>query len=338
MDNVVFDQVKTGDVHEKLIKTIRTAITEKEFLSKTEKEKMASILADILCLGKESVYRRIRGDVRFSFEEVALIARSLDFSIDNILGVKDNEKAIFEINMIDSFQINGNYNRRIEEYTKAVKKMSKYPDSELKSAFNSLPYLFYLQYEGLSKFKLFKWAYQIQKMLSMPFRDFVMEKEAVNTQKKYISEIRKIKRSSIIISQDVFTSMIKEINYFHRLNLLNNDDIQMLKGELLELLTEIEILSISGYYNNQDSEVYLYLSNVDIDGSYALLKNNGRTQAFLGLYGINMISSEDNNINEIHNQWIDSLKRYSTLITFGGEIQRHIFFEQQRDLINTLHI
>ncbi len=165
-----------------------------------------------------------------------------------------------------------------------------------------------------------------------------MEKEAVNTQKKYISEIRKIKRSSIIISQDVFTSMIKEINYFHRLNLLNNDDIQMLKGELLELLAEIEILSISGYYNNQDSEVYLYLSNVDIDGSYALLKNNGRTQAFLGLYGINMISSEDNNINEIHNQWIDSLKRYSTLITFGGEIQRHIFFEQQRDLINTLHI
>lgn len=338
MDYVDFDQIKTGDIHEKLIKTIRGTITEKEFTSKSEKEKVASVLADILCLGKESVYRRLRGDVRFSFEEVALISRTLGFSIDNIVGVQNNEKAIFDINITDTALANSNYNKRVEAYTNLIKTANKHVNSELKCAFNNLPHMFYLQYENISKFRLFKWIYQIQKTHSIAFSNFVIDKETTNAQKKFISEIRRIKRSSIIIGQDIFASIIKDINYFKKLSLLNDSDIENIRNELLEILAEIETISVSGTYNNQDSEVFLYLSNVGIDGSYELLKSNENPLAIFGLYGINGISSEDENICKINSYWIDSLKRYSTLITFGGEIQKHIFFQQQRNLINTLHL
>ena len=35
-------------------------------------------------------------------------------------------------------------------------------------------------------------------------------------------------------------------------------------------------------------------------------------------------------------EWIQSLKRYSTLISQSGEIQRMIFFTKQREIVDTL--
>jgi len=37
-------------------------------------ENLANALMDILCIGKEAVYRRLRGEVTFTFEEAGIIA------------------------------------------------------------------------------------------------------------------------------------------------------------------------------------------------------------------------------------------------------------------------
>ncbi|MFV0417316.1 MAG: hypothetical protein ACK5KT_01115 [Dysgonomonas sp.] len=192
MRNLEFNEVIEVDntVHNKLINAIRTVIVEKETLTKSEKEKVASVLSDILCLGKESVYRRLRGEVRFSFEEVALISRSLGFSVDNIIGSQISEKAIFEINLVDAHQINVAYIKRLEEHTKNLKKINKNKDSRLKCAFSNLPFFFYLHYDNLSKLRLFKNAYQINKVHPLPFKDFYVEKDAVNIQKVFVSELK----------------------------------------------------------------------------------------------------------------------------------------------------
>ena len=54
-----------------------------------EKQNLAGYLADTLCMGKEAVYRRLRGEVSFTLEEVALISRRLGISIDQIIGRHD---------------------------------------------------------------------------------------------------------------------------------------------------------------------------------------------------------------------------------------------------------
>lgn len=335
MNNLEFNGVMDVDntVHNKLINTIRTVIVEKETLTKSEKEKIASVLSDILCLGKESVYRRLRGEVRFSFEEVAMISRSLGFSVDNIIGSQMSEKAIFEINVVDTHQINAAYIKRFEEHIKTIRRINKNRDSSLKCAFSNLPFFFYFHYDNLSKFRLFKNAYQINKIRPLPFKEFFVEKDVINIQKIFASEIKKIKHSSVIICQDIFSSIIREINYFYNLNLLDDDDLIVLKDELNSLLNELYTYAVSGQYGN-DTEIYLYLSNVDIEASYVLVEGGGMAQAHLAIYGINSINSQNKNIRNIHNEWIESLKRYSTLITFGGEIQRHKFFKEQKNIIN----
>lgn len=40
---------------------------------------LANTLADILCMGKEAVYRRLRGEVSFTIDEVALLSQNSVF-------------------------------------------------------------------------------------------------------------------------------------------------------------------------------------------------------------------------------------------------------------------
>ena len=44
------------------------------------KENLANLLIDTLYIGKEAIYRRLRGEVPFTLEEAALISRKLGVS------------------------------------------------------------------------------------------------------------------------------------------------------------------------------------------------------------------------------------------------------------------
>ena len=47
-----------------------------------ERGKLTNMLADLLMIEKEAVYRRLRGDVPFTIFEIAAIANKLDISLD----------------------------------------------------------------------------------------------------------------------------------------------------------------------------------------------------------------------------------------------------------------
>ena len=117
---------------------------------------------------------------------------------------------------------------------------------------------------------------------------------------------------------------------------IRDSDLISLKDELNDLLNELYTYTVSGQYANE-ADLFLYLSNVNIESSYVLLEGNGISLAHLAIYGISGMNSQNKNIKNIHNEWIESLKRYSTLITFGGEIQRHNFFKEQKNIINSIH-
>ena len=53
-------------------------------------------------MGKEAVYRRLRGEVSFTREEVALISRRLGISIDQIIGNHLSDRVTFDLNLFKS--------------------------------------------------------------------------------------------------------------------------------------------------------------------------------------------------------------------------------------------
>ena len=52
-------------------------------------------------MGKEAIYRRLRGEVPFTFQEAAIISKELGISLDRIAGVSFSNNAMFDINVVD---------------------------------------------------------------------------------------------------------------------------------------------------------------------------------------------------------------------------------------------
>lgn len=61
---------------------------------------LANLLTDILFLGKEAIYRRLRGDVPFTLAEAATICKRIGLSLDQIIGASFNNSAVFDLNII----------------------------------------------------------------------------------------------------------------------------------------------------------------------------------------------------------------------------------------------
>lgn len=56
---------------------------------------------DILYIGKEATYRRLRGEVPFTLAEAAILSRKLGISLDTIIGTSFRENAVFDMNIVD---------------------------------------------------------------------------------------------------------------------------------------------------------------------------------------------------------------------------------------------
>lgn len=324
-------------IYEKLISSIKSAIcgTTKKRKMIDKKDDVVCVLSDILSLGKEAIYRRLKGTVPFTFEEIVKISITLNLSLDEIIGSGEKGKAIFNFKPIGKTNASDYYLSNLKECIEIYKDANKNETSNLRCAFNSLPYFFYLNYETLSKVKLFRWLYQVEPHRIQPFKDLDIPKEIKEAQRKFIYESRCIKRTSIILSQDMLSSFIREVYYFRNLSLIDQSDIKNIQSELNTLLDELESYTISGIYQSAN-EILLYLSNIDIDASYILLEQDEYSLSHLELYGIGGINTSDKKVCEEHFKWINYLKRYSSLITHGGEMQRHLFFQEQRLLISTL--
>lgn len=66
---------------------------------------LANTLMDILYIGKEAIYRRLRGEVPFTLAEAAVISRKLGISLDKMIGVSFSNNAVFDLNVVCTEQI-----------------------------------------------------------------------------------------------------------------------------------------------------------------------------------------------------------------------------------------
>lgn len=79
---------------------------------------LANLLMDILYIGKEAVYRRLRGEVPFTFTEAAVISQKLGVSLDQLIGANFGGNALFGLNIVHYADPVETYYAMIDGYAK----------------------------------------------------------------------------------------------------------------------------------------------------------------------------------------------------------------------------
>lgn len=316
------------------MKTINEALIS-AIHNQNEKE-LIPVLMTLLNLGKQSVYRRLRGEIPFTLEEASILSLNMGFSIDNIINQKNIDNNAISTGLSDEADLQDTYIGSINKFSRLLEKTRKSKNSALFSVSNQLLYDCPIFFENLTKMKYFRWTHQRFNISDdLNFSDFLLPAPVTSAIKNLIYNYVSIETHTIILDQSLLRTTITEINYFYERNLISVSDLELLQNELLQIIDELEILAIKGHYKS-GSKVNIYLSSLSLENNCILLEDVD------GICFQTELNTEESlfifNPRLCYNQkkWINSLKKYSTLISESNEFSRSRFFKKQRDAIKNL--
>ena len=298
------------------------------------KTNLSNTLMDILKIGKEAVYRRLRGEVPFTFAEAIMISEALSISLDHLSAVNADNRALFNMYVLDYEDPFEAYYRTMMDFMEYCAMVKDDPSAEWYTASNTIPHAFYMDHDSLLKFMLYKWSYQQNGSVKY-YGELEAPEKICAIRREYIRVTRSPASSFFIWDEMMFLALVNDLRYFYDLNLITDQEKEQLKADFLLLVDRLEELASTGMHEN-GNRVYFYISNINFEATYSYLCTDTFKLSILRLYAINSIYTTDGNIFEYQKHWIQSLRKYSTLISVSGERQRVLFFEKQRAFINTL--
>ncbi|MDR0845849.1 MAG: hypothetical protein LBN71_11565 [Tannerella sp.] len=298
--------------------------------------KLVQALVDFLCIEKEAVYRRLRGDVPFSFHEIATLSKNLGFSIDNIIGLDVQKSRPVQLSFPDFVAPKESDYFLLEKHLDAIQLAVKSGNSEMACVTNVLPQELFTGYQYLSKFNIFRWLYHYRNDRLQAFSTLVIPDRVLNLFRKQFIETKKIEKTYYIFDTSVYKRFVHAINYFRNIQLIEQEDVLYIKDELMQLLNYTEELTISGRFKETGRETYFYITDTDITTSYYYMNANGMKYSLIRTFLMTSATSMDEQTFDEMKNWVRSAMKVSTLITEASEKQRILYFECQREIINEL--
>lgn len=296
----------------------------------------ATLLSDTLGIGREAAYRRLRGEVLFTFDEAAQVADKLHLSLDHTTREQITGNAMFRISFTDYLAAANSYETVIKNDITILHDICRKAGSELSEAGNQIPQSLYLKYENLANFKLFKWLYQHGKVLSPAhtFEDLFKTPRFSDCYRNFMTAVQQVDTTYYIFDNTICQHWVQAIRYFSALHLISAQDIAILRSEILALLDDLEEMAITGC-NSNGKRVSIYVSELDIEANYMFIKSGAQTLTSITVYSLNSLRTENPSMVEHMDKWIQSLRKFSTLITQSSDLMRTRFFSQQREIVES---
>jgi len=296
--------------------------------------KPVDYISETLDIGKESAYRRLRGEMSFTFDEIIKLSLELNFSIDDIIGGSSEKRAFVDIEVDKDPE--QNVILRLQSYKKDAERRLEDPFSSAIMAINFLPTTFCVHFPVLFKFSYYSWLHRKYRRPSRLYLSEVQILPIMESLRKKLDVLyRKISNNTFIFDPNVFLSPIREVHYFYELGLITNDEVKMIKSDFHKLIDLIEKMVRTGE-SAPGSQFYFYLSNLNIDSNSSYNTWNNNVTSTFNFHFLSPIVVNNSILCELHKEWLESLKKYSTLITQSNEIIQAEYFERQREYVDRL--
>ncbi len=300
---------------------------------------VTNYLMDILPLGKEAVYRRYRGEVPFTLAEAVTISRKIGISLDQLTGVKSAGEALLDMKYMQGKPHLEIYSDTMDQYGNAFQVLSRKQPNELWDASNRIVLGLQFHYPALSRFHLFKWLYQqdarVDGNAMFSYEEVELTRQ-LRAKQQYLVEVsREFNRSVYIWDNRAFFSLVNDIRYFRDVQMISEEHIGQLKNEMLQLLSEVESLAKNGAFPN-GNELQMYVCHINFETSCAYVQSGEEKLSLIKVYNLNSILSHDQRVFDNLKGWIQSLRKFSTLITQSAEMRRYKFFKEQKEMISKL--
>lgn len=298
-------------------------------------------LTDLLKVSKDTVYRRLKCQSAFSFDEVIAISDKYGIKLNSFLQ-QSAQQVSFDFNPI--YEVEGNLEKYLNGLSDYILELSKIPSVKVIYAAEDVPFLRHLHYPTLSAFKIYYWNRAVlnnAKFKGKKFNEGIISDNMAKINQRTFQHYCQI-NSIEIWTEETLISTLKQVEYFWESDLFENknqalrviDDIQLMMDELKR---ECE----DGHKNIDyfRGEFKLFFSEVLLGSNCVLVvpgESKLRERVFLGHNTFNNISTYNASFCKETMLWMDNLIKKSFQLSESSEKQRAVFFKKMASKIGEL--
>jgi len=301
-----------------------------------QRGKLADVLAELLDIEKEAVYRRLRGSVPFSFQEVHAIAVHLGFSLDSIAETISTETRQMTILVAEFLEPQVNDYKKLEDFCEGIHRLKDDQGSESGTISSIIPSSLCVTYGYIYKFYLFKWSYQYgHQSKKKSYTETHVQERLRQINRVFVEGVQHSPKSVYILDRQFIEYFVRDILFFFDIRLITKEDVLMLKEDLHLLINDLERYAVNGRFDT-GNKVDIFLANVHIEVNYNYIDATNYKLTVMRTFTFSDSYSFDEVVFQNMKNWLSFLKRTSTLISEGNATERIHFFEQQRKFVDRL--
>jgi hypothetical protein len=302
---------------------------------------LADELADVLKISTDSVYRRLRCQSTFSFDEVASISKHFGITLDGLLQI-DSLQVSFNFNPL--YDNTNNFSKYLANMSTYLHEVSLIPNSKIIYAAEDVPFFRHFNYPTLSSFKSFYWSRAVLNSANFQGKKFnpdLVPQELINLNKSTYNSYTQI-NSIEIWTEETLTSTLKQVEFFWESDLFENQihAIQVV-DEISQMMDDLKSECEDSYKNSlqKKGEFMLYNAEVLIGNNCVLIEPGSSKmsdQIFIGINTFNSISTYNAAFVNETKLWMENLIKKSLLLSGTAEKQRARFFKKMENQIENL--
>ena len=325
-------------IHVDVVMYNREKNLQEKFLSAVKERisgNLTKTLMELLPLEKEAIYRRLRGDVAFTFNEMAIVSTHLSLSLDEIANIESPYRSeMYRLHIRDYSQIMEKDMIMSSNYHKSIKAAAEDPNSEFGMAANTLPLHFSLRHIPIYRVYWLKWMFQFNKSMKdeLCYSNIVLPEIERKNARTYLDCVQLINYTYVIWDSFFFKSLINDMNFFYNIRMITRKEMEMLKQEMYRLLDTLEYFADNGRFET-GNRVEMYVSKLAFDSTYFYYSSENMNISMNGAYCLGAFTSLEKSSGDIMKNWLQGLKKSSTLITGASQYEKMMFFEKQKALL-----
>lgn len=292
-------------------------------------------LSELLNCGKDSVYRRLRGDTLLSPQELGLLANYYSISLDELI-FGPSDRVVCTFNAF-SKQIKG-YEQYLEDFIDDLKKIRRLPDPHFYYASVEIPLLTYSFFEELISFKLYVWGrttWNLNFLKDRPF-DFQLFTAPMRRLNEELLEHYIALQSTEIWSVNIVDNTLAQIEYHvYSGGFSNPKDALLLCDRLHDWANHLKAMATAGkkFAANEKPEsgrgvLQVYHNEMVHTNNTALITSDLGKFVYTSFCNPNFIKSSDHKLCSYTEDWFHIVISKSNPITLSAEKSRDWFFKE----------
>jgi len=298
-------------------------------------------LVSSLQISRESVYRRMKGEVSFTLEDVLKLSSELGFSIDGLMYPEDDklmeeQYALFNFRPNKTHEPQDTFFKLFSLYLKIKKDFQHSEIAEAIYTMNHIMMISYVHFDHLLKFYFYKWTHQ---MNYMPFKfrlsDVTVPEKVALLQSEIKSGGLNISNTTGLVDRYFLRNTILEIQYYYKRKLITFEELLLIQEDLFKYVDILEYV-MSGEPDESGYKNDIYLCSLRVESTGMLIMCDSYEESHFWIYSGTHITTRDKKICENYKAWLNSLKKYSSLITGCNESLQTQFIDQQREYVENI--